>query len=141
MEIALKKAQIAASKGDVPVGCVILDKNNKIIASGYNQKEKKQDVTLHAEIIAIKKAEKKLNNWRLDGCTIIITLSPCLMCLGAIVSSRIKTVVIGTYDNSSNLNLRIFKDILFENNINLIDHIKEEECEKILKNFFMCKRF
>ena len=141
MDLALEEAKKAFNNNDVPVGCVILDENNNIISRGYNQKEKEQDVTLHAEIIAIKEASKLRKNRRLDKCTMVVTLSPCLMCLGAIISSRINKLVIGTYDDDSDFDFRMFKDLLFENKIELIDGVKEKECSNILKEFFKTKRF
>ena len=141
MDLALEEAKKAFKNNDVPVGCIILDENNNLLSKGYNQKEKEQDLTLHAEIVAIKDASKQINNWRLDKCTLVVTLSPCLMCLGAIISSRIKRIVIGTYDDSKEFDFRLFKDLLFENNIELIDGIKEKECSDIIKEFFKTKRF
>lgn len=141
MDLALEEAKKAFNNNDVPVGCVILDENNNIISRGYNQKEKEQDVTLHAEIIAIKEASKLRKNRRLDKCTVVVTLSPCLMCLGAIISSRINKLVIGTYDDDSDFDFRMFKDLVFENKIELIDGVKEKECSNILKEFFKTKRF
>ena len=141
MDLALEEAKKAFNNNDVPVGCVILDENNNIISRGYNQKEKEQDVTLHAEIIAIKEASKLRKNRRLDKCTMVVTLSPCLMCLGAIISSRINKLVVGTYDDDSDFNFRMFKDLVFENKIELIDGVKEKECSNILKEFFKTKRF
>lgn len=141
MDLALEEAKKAFNNNDVPVGCVILDENNNIISRGYNQKEKEQDVTLHAEIIAIKEASKLRKNRRLDKCTVVVTLSPCLMCLGAIISSRINKLVIGTYDDDSDFDFRMFKDLVFENKIELIDGVKEKECSNILKEFFKIKRF
>lgn len=141
MDLALEEAKKAFKNNDVPVGCIILDENNNLLSKGYNQKEKEQDLTLHAEIVAIKDASKQINNWRLDKCTLVVTLSPCLMCLGAIISSRIKRIVIGTYDDSKGFDFRLFKDLLFENNIELIDGIKEKECSDIIKEFFKTKRF
>ena len=141
MDLALEEAKKAFKNNDVPVGCIILDENNNLLSKGYNQKEKEQDLTLHAEIVAIKDASKQIHNWRLDKCTLVVTLSPCLMCLGAIISSRIKRIVIGTYDDSKEFDFRLFKDLLFENNIELIDGIKEKECSDIIKEFFKTKRF
>ena len=141
MDLALEEAKKAFKNNDVPVGCIILDENNNLLSKGYNQKEKEQDLTLHAEIVAIKDASKQINNWRLDKCTLVVTLSPCLMCLGAIISSKIKRIVIGTYDDSKEFDFRLFKDLLFENNIELIDGIKEKECSDIIKEFFKTKRF
>lgn len=140
MMIALNEAKKAYKHNEVPVGAVIT-KNNKIISKGYNQKEKKQNVLKHAEIIVIEKACKKLKNWRLNDCTIYITLEPCMMCTGAIIHSRIKKIVYAT----SNPNLGFL-----ENNSHIIKQQKidiqksnptsEKISSELLKNFFMKTR-
>ncbi len=141
MDIALKEAKKAYKNGDVPVGAVLIDESGKIIAKGFNKKEKDNDVTKHAEIIVIKKANKILNNWRLENLTLVVTLSPCLMCLGAIIASRIKKVVIGCKDNKlSDKENIILNDLYFDNNIEILKGIKENECKKILNDFFNKKR-
>ena len=141
MDIALKEAKKAYKNGDVPVGAVLIDESGKIIAKGFNKNEKDNDVTKHAEIIVIKKANKILNNWRLENLTLVVTLSPCLMCLGAIIASRIKKVVIGCKDNKlSDKENIILNDLYFDNNIEILKGIKENECKKILNDFFNKKR-
>ena len=94
---AEKEAKKAQKIDEVPIGCVIV-KDGVIIARGYNKKEKSQDVTSHAEIVAIRKASKKLNNWRLIDCDLYVTLEPCVMCSGAIINSRMRSVYFGAYD-------------------------------------------
>ena len=101
MKIALKEANKALLKEEIPIGCVIVDENNKIIARGHNIKEQKEDVSAHAEILAIRKAGKKRNNWRLNGCTIYITLEPCLMCASAIMQARLSRVVFGAREDNT----------------------------------------
>ena len=100
MKEALKQAQKAYDINEVPVGAIIV-KDDKIIARAYNLKETKQDTTKHAEIIAIQKASKKLNAWRLTDCEMYVTLEPCSMCAGAIIQARIKKVYIGTMDSKT----------------------------------------
>ena len=95
MEVALKEAKKAYKIGEVPVGCVLVDQNDKIIAKAYNKKEKLHDVCGHAEILCIKKASKKIGDWRLNDLTLYVTLEPCLMCSSAIIQSRISRVVFG----------------------------------------------
>ena len=97
MQEALKEAKKALLKDEVPVGCVIV-KDGKIIARGHNQKEKNKNAILHAEIVALNKAQKKLNDWHLNDCILYVTLEPCLMCTGAIIQTRIKKVVYGCSD-------------------------------------------
>ena len=100
MKEALKEAKKAYLKDEVPVGAVIV-KDGKVIARGHNIKEIKQDTTKHAEIIAIQKASKKLNSWRLSGATMYVTLEPCVMCTGALIQSRVDKLVIGTMDEKT----------------------------------------
>ena len=138
MKEALKEAKKAYSKLEVPVGAVIV-KDGKIIARGYNQKETKKDTVEHAEIIAIKKASKKLNAWRLLDCDMYITLEPCSMCAGAIINSRIRKVYIGTMDQKTGAAgsvLDLFKDFTFNHKVEIENGILKEECEEILKKFF-----
>lgn len=138
MKEALKEARKAYEKLEVPVGCVIV-KDGKIIARAHNLKETKQDTTKHAEIIAIQKASKKLNAWRLLDCDMYITLEPCSMCAGAIINSRIRKVYIGTMDQKTGAAgsvLDLFKDFTFNHKVEIESGILKEECEEILKKFF-----
>lgn len=138
MKDAIKQAKKALALEEIPVGAVIV-KNGKIISRGYNKKEIKQDATRHAEIIAIEKASKKLKNWRLIDCEMYVTVEPCVMCAGAILSSRIKKVYIGTNDNrmgavGSVLNL--FEDYTFNHTVEYEKGILKNECESLIKDFF-----
>lgn len=138
MEQALKEAEKAYKKLEVPVGAVIV-KDGKIIARGHNQKETKTDTTKHAEMIAIQKASKKLKSWRLIDCEMYITLEPCTMCAGAIINSRIKKIYIGAMDEKTGAAgsvLNLFEDYTFNHKVEVEKGIKQEECEKILKQFF-----
>lgn len=134
---ALKEAQKAYDKNEVPVGCIIV-KNDKIIARAHNTRESTQTTTAHAEIIAINKACKKLNSWRLIDCDIYVTLEPCSMCSGAIIQSRIKNLYFGAYDfktGAAGSVLNLF-DIKFNHQVNVVPEVKYIECEEILKSFF-----
>lgn len=138
MKLALKKANIAKNILEVPIGAIIVDENFNIIASGYNTKEKTKNTLNHAEMIAIKKASKNLNNWRLENCTLYTTLEPCPMCMGAIINSRIKRVVYGAKDKKagacgSKLNLNEFN---LNHKVEITENILEDECSKILSDFF-----
>lgn len=138
MKEALKEAQKAYKKLEVPVGAVIV-KDGKIIARGYNQKESKTDTTKHAEIIAIQKASKKLKAWRLLNCEMYVTLEPCSMCAGAIINSRIKKVYIGTMDEKTGAVgsvLNLFEDYTFNHKVDVEKGIMEKECQDIIKKFF-----
>ena len=138
MKEALKEAQKAYKKGEIPVGAVIV-KDDKIIARGHNLKEKLKDTTKHAEIIAIQKASKKLEAWRLENCDLYVTLEPCSMCTGAIINSRIKNLYIGTMDKktgSCGSVLNLLEDYKFNHIVNVQKGILKNECEYILKEFF-----
>lgn len=135
---ALKEANKAYNKLEVPVGAVIV-KENKIISRGHNQKEIKNDCTRHAEIIAIEKACKKINSWRLNDCIMYVTLEPCAMCAGAIIQSRIKKVYIGAMDKKTGCCgsvFNLFDDYTFNHHVEYETGIYNEESEKLLKNFF-----
>ena len=137
MKEALKEAKKAYNKKEVPVGAVIV-KDGKIIARAHNLKETKLDTTKHAEILAIQKASKKLKAWRLKDCEMYITLEPCSMCAGALISSRIKKIYIGTMDPKSGacgsvLNLLEYN---FNHKVEVETGIMQQECEYILKDFF-----
>ena len=134
MKEALKEAEKAYGKLEIPVGAVIV-KEGKIIARAHNLKETKQTATAHAEMLAIQKANKKLNNWRLLDCDIYVTLEPCDMCMGAIISSRIKNIYIGTLDPKKKQKIDIEK-YKKEYGVNIKVGIMKEESEYILKDFF-----
>jgi tRNA(adenine34) deaminase len=135
---ALKEAQKAFDKGEIPVGAVIV-KDGRIISRGHNEKELKYDATLHAEITAIKKACRKLTSWRLNDCDMYVTLEPCAMCAGALIQSRIRALYIGTPDPKAGAVGSVI-DILavedFNHMIEVIYGVLQEECSAILKNFF-----
>ena len=138
MKQALKEAQKAYNKLEVPVGAVIV-KDNKIIARAYNQKEYKNDTTNHAEILAIKKASKKLNSWRLSDCDMYVTLEPCSMCAGALIQSRIRKVIIGTLDKKTGACgsvLNLLEDYKFNHVVEVETGVLKDECEDMLKKFF-----
>ncbi len=134
---ALKEAHKAYLIDEVPVGCVIV-KDDKIIARGYNKREKLESPLAHAEIIAIKKASLKLNSWRLDDCVMYITLEPCVMCGGAIIQARIPKVVYGAYDYRFGVHKSKFNlfDISFNHTVLINGGVLEEECSKLISDFF-----
>ena len=138
MKEALKEAQKAYKKLEIPVGAVIV-KDGKIIAKAHNIKEQKKDTTKHAEIIAIQKASKKLDTWRLTDCEMYITLEPCSMCAGAIIQARLKKIYIGTMDEKTGACgsvLNLLKDYKFNHEVELETGLLEENCKKILQDFF-----
>ena len=142
MKLALKEARKAYKHNEVPVGAIIVS-NDKIIAKGNNQRENSGDVTKHAELIAIRKASKKKKDWRLNDCTMYVTLFPCPMCASTIVQSRISKLVIGTstmdLKNKEVVNL-IFLDSIKNKKIILEENVLENECSSILKSFFQTQR-
>ena len=137
MKIAIKQAKKALSIGEVPIGAVIVE-DNKIIAYGYNKRETKQNALLHAELVAIDKACKKLGSWRLSDCTLYVTLEPCAMCGGAIINSRIGRVVYGAFDKrfgalGSVCNLL---EMPFNHKAEITSGVMQEECLSIIQDFF-----
>ena len=138
MKEALKEAKKAYDKLEVPVGAVIV-KDGKIIARAHNLKETKFDTTKHAEILAIQKASKKLNSWRLIDCEMYVTLEPCSMCAGAFINSRIKKVYIGASDQKTGAVGSVFnllEDYTFNHKVEYKKGVLQDECESILKEFF-----
>ena len=138
MKEAIKQAKKAYKIDEVPIGCVIVN-DGKIIARGYNRRNTDKNTLSHAELIAIKKASKILGDWRLEDCTMYVTLEPCQMCSGAIVQSRLKKVVIGCMNQKAGcagsiLNLLEMDE--FNHKVEVIRGIKEEECSTMLTNFF-----
>ena len=137
MKLAIKQAKKAYTKGEVPVGAVIV-KDGKVIATGYNKREKKQSALSHAEMEAINAACKKLGSWRLDDCEMYVTLEPCPMCTGAIINARIKTVVFGAFDKNMGCMDSVINlcDYPLGHKVEIYAGICEEECQKILQEFF-----
>ena len=144
MKLALEEAEKSLPQ-DVPVGAVLLDKNQKVISTGYNQREKISSLSSHAEIICLDKASSILKTWKLNECTLFVTLEPCLMCAGAIMQSRIKTLVFGAYSSSFENKLNFSSEEYFLKynkivNIQVFGGILEQKCSKVLKDFFSTKR-
>lgn len=139
---AIKEAKKAADLGEVPIGAIITCEN-KIIARGFNKKESSKIATEHAEIVAINEACKKINDWRLSQCTIYVTVEPCLMCCGAILQSRIKRLVYGTNNTKFGYVESIDKTLSSSKNnhkVEITSGILEEECRKLIQQFFKQKR-
>ena len=126
MRAALKQAEKAYNLGETPIGCVIVHED-KIIARGYNRRNTDKNPLAHAEVAAIRKASKKLGDWRLEECTLYVTLEPCQMCAGAIVQSRIPRVVVGCMNPKAGCTGSI---------LNLTTGVLEEECSQLMKQFF-----
>ncbi len=127
MQIAVEQARIAARRGEVPIGCVIV-KDGKIIAKGYNQREHKQNCLWHAEVVALNRACRKLKSWRLSECEMYVTLEPCQMCMGAILNARLRKVYVGAQSTT---------DLNWQTPIELLPNA---EAQNILVDFFRKKR-
>ena len=138
MKMALKEAKKAYKLGEVPIGCVIVHED-KIIGRGYNRRNTDKSTLAHAEIAAIKKASKIIGDWRLEDCTLYVTLEPCQMCAGAIVQARIPTVVMGSMNPKAGCAgsiLNILEVPQFNHQVHTIRGILEEECSQMLTTFF-----
>lgn len=138
MRQALKQAEKAGLLDEVPIGCVIV-REGKVIARGYNRRNTDKSTLAHAEVAAIRKASRKLSDWRLEECTLYVTLEPCQMCAGAIVQARVGRVVIGAMNPKAGcagsiLNLLEMKE--FNHRVNVTRGVLEEQCSQILKDFF-----
>lgn len=142
MCLALKEAEKSALLDEVPVGAIIV-KDNKVIARGHNLREKSNDPTAHAEIVAIRKACKKLNSWRLEGCTMYVTIEPCSMCAGTLLWARIKRIVYGAKDPKGGAicsSFSLFESKNINHHPNITGGILENECSNIIVSFFRKKR-
>lgn len=141
MAEALNQAEKAFKNGEVPVGAVIVYKG-EIIAKGYNKREEKQNALLHAELEVIEKACQALGRWRLEGCTLYVTLEPCPMCSGGIINSRIDKVVFGAYDDKAGSmgTMTNLCDFGYNHRPGIIGGYMESECKKILEDFFISVR-
>ena len=141
MQAAIDMAGKAFNKDEVPVGAVIV-KNGRIIAKAYNKRETNRDPLAHAEILAIKKAAKKVGGWRLSGCTLYVTLEPCPMCAGAIINARIDAVVFGAYDPKAGAFGSLYH--LGEGRLNhtpqITGGVMKDKCAQLLKSYFQQKR-
>lgn len=138
MKEAIRQAKKAYALDEVPIGCVIVYEG-KIIARGYNRRNTDKNTLAHAELTAIKKASKKLGDWRLEGCTMYITLEPCQMCAGAIVQARVTEVVIGSMNPKAGCAgsvLNILQMEEFNHQVQIIKDVRNEECSQMLTNFF-----
>ncbi len=139
MQEAIKEAKKALKLGEVPVGAIIV-KDGEIIARAHNEKELKKNATYHAEILAIEKASKILDSWRLTNCEMYVTLEPCPMCAGAIINSRIKKLYIGAMDDTMGAcgtALNLLENYKFNHIVQTEKYILKDECEKIIEEFFI----
>ena len=149
MDLALAEARAALATDDVPIGAVVLGPDGNVLAAGRNEREAHGDPTAHAELVAIRAAAQALRDagngdgWRLEDCTLVVTLEPCAMCAGAIVLSRIRKVIFGAWDEKAGAVGSVF-DILREPRLNhwveVYPGVREEECAALLSDFFRARR-
>lgn len=144
MAKAIELARAAASaSGDVPVGAIILNKDGEVIATGANQRELSNNPIAHAEIIAIQKAASAIGSWRLDSCTLVVTLEPCSMCAGAIAQARIPRLVFGAWDEKAGAvgsQWDLLRDPRQLHKPEVISGVLADDCAKLLAEFFQAKR-
>ncbi|WP_344464714.1 tRNA adenosine(34) deaminase TadA [Kitasatospora kazusensis] len=143
MRLAIAEAALATATGDVPVGALVLGPDGTVLGRGHNEREAVGDPTAHAEVVAIREAAKAVGEWRLSGCTLVVTLEPCTMCAGAIVLSRVDRVVYGAYDEKAGAAGSLF-DVMRDRRLNhrpeVISGVLAEECSAQLLAFFDTQR-
>jgi tRNA(adenine34) deaminase len=143
MQQAILLAKDAAGNGDVPVGALVVNEVGEVLGTGHNLRQVNNDPTAHAEIVAIRMASSKLNNWRMDDLTMIVTLEPCAMCAGAISQSRFKRVVFGAWDEKAGAVGSVWdviRDPRSLNKVEVITGVLEKDCALLLSDFFEKKR-
>ncbi len=143
MEQAISLAEAAGNRGDIPVGAIITSKSGDLLAAAANQKEQNHDATAHAEILAIRQASQKKQNWRLDDCTLYVTLEPCPMCAGAIIQARIALLVYGADDPKTGAIYTVINlphSFASNHRPQVIAGIEEDKCRKQLQDWFTKKR-
>jgi tRNA(adenine34) deaminase len=143
MELALQQAQLAAEQGEVPVGAVLVDEGNNLLACGHNQPISANDPTAHAEVIALREAAKKLQNYRLVNSTLYVTLEPCVMCVGAMVHARVKRLVYGAVEYKTGAiesACQLLQTTSFNHSIEVSSGVLQEACATILSDFFAQRR-
>ena len=143
MALALAEAAACAETGDVPVGAVVLDGNGAVLGRGHNAREEQQDPTAHAEILALRDAANTRGSWRLDGCALVVTLEPCVMCAGAVVLARIGRLVLGAWDpkaGAAGSTRDVVRDARLNHRVEVTGGVREEECAGLLRDFFATHR-
>ncbi|WP_416362310.1 nucleoside deaminase [Pseudoclavibacter sp. VKM Ac-2867] len=139
MGIALGEAELALASADVPIGAVVTDAAGEVIATAHNERELTGDPTGHAEVLALRRAAERLGGWRLDGCTLVVTLEPCAMCAGAILSSRVGTLVYGAWDDKAGAvgsRYDLVRDRRLPERAVVIAGVREAECAALVRGFF-----
>ena len=143
MRRALADARLAFGTGDVPVAALVVDEHGDVIGSGRNERELRHDPTAHAEVLALREAAETRDDWHLEGCTLVVTLEPCVMCAGAVLAARIPTVVFGAWDEKAGAGGSVY-DVLRDRRLNhrveVFPGVLAEECGEVLLDFFRAKR-
>ncbi|HEY3529769.1 MAG TPA: tRNA adenosine(34) deaminase TadA [Nocardioides sp.] len=143
MRAALDEARLAPGSGDVPIGAVVLDASGSVIGRGHNVRERDGDPTGHAELVAVRRAAQASGEWRLSGCTLVVTLEPCTMCAGAVVLSRLDRLVFGVYDPKAGAVGSLW-DVVRDRRLNhrpeVVGGVLAEECSALLDDFFAHRR-
>ena len=143
MQQAITLAREVKSTGDVPVGALIVNEESEIISFGKNEREKNNDPTAHAEMVAIRDACERLGTWRLIDLTLVVSLEPCVMCAGAILQSRLKRLVYGAFDQKAGAvgsSLDVIRDVRALSKVEVVGGVLEENCAKLLTDFFAAQR-
>lgn len=143
MDRALALAVDAANLGDVPVGAVVLDSSGQVIGEGFNQREATHDPTAHAEVLALRAAASAVESWRLDGCTLVVTLEPCAMCAGAVLAARIPRLVIGAWDEKAGATgsqWDLVRDARIGAKVEIVAGVRADQSAALLAEFFAARR-
>ena len=144
MRLALDEAHQAVQGGDVPVGAVVLSTDGTtVLATGHNEREATGDPTAHAEVLALRQAAMTRGEWRLEGCTLVVTLEPCVMCAGALVAARVRRLVLGAWDPKAGATGSVWdlvRDQRANHAVEVVGGVREDECGDILRDFFESRR-
>lgn len=139
MTEAITEARMAVAHGDVPIGAVVLDADGRLIARAGNERELTRDPTAHAEVLALRRAAEAIGSWRLEGCTLVVTLEPCTMCAGALVLARVSRLVFGAFDPKAGAVASLWdvvRDPRLNHRVEVVGGIAEAECGALIRDFF-----
>ncbi len=143
MRSALAEARLALMTGDVPVGAVVLGPDGTVVGRGHNAREAEADPTAHAEVLALREAAGRLGRWRLDDCTLVVTLEPCVMCAGATVLARVPRLVLGAWDPKAGAcgsQWDVVRDRRLNHRVEVVGGVLEDECGELIREFFATQR-
>ncbi|MGF1662409.1 MAG: nucleoside deaminase [Kineosporiaceae bacterium] len=143
MDLALAEAGAAAAHDDVPVGAVVLGGDGRLLGRGHNERERRGDPTAHAEVLALRAAATALGRWRLEGCTMVVTLEPCAMCAGAVVAARLARCVFGAWDDKAGACGSVWdlpRDPRSPHRVEIVGGVGEQACTRVLQEFFAGRR-